>query len=87
MTAVADLAMVPAGVLAALGLHTYGLTPEQVRERLAALGALDPERAHSIADELAVCALRLIRDGHPRAVELARDTLTVLDADFPRWAA
>lgn len=87
MTAVADLAMVPARVLAALGLHTYGLTPEQVRERLAALGDLDPERAHSIADELAVCALRLIAEGHPRAVELARDTLTVLDVEFPRWCA
>ena len=83
----ADLAMVPARVLAALGLHTYGLTPEQVRERLAALGVLDPEQAHSIADELAVCALRLIRDGHPRAVELARDTLTVLDGNAGRWCA
>lgn len=83
----ADLAMVPARVLTALGLHTFGLTPEQVRERLAALRELEPDRAHGLADELALCALRLIRDGHPRAVDLARDTLTVLDTDTPRWCA
>ena len=85
MTTMADLAMVPARVLAALGLHTYGLTPEQVRERLAALGVLDPEQAHSIADELAVCALRLVADGHPRAVQLAEDTLTVLSGNTGKW--
>jgi hypothetical protein len=80
VTAVADLAMIPARVLAALGLGTQGLTPERVRERLAVLAVLDPELARSLADELAVCALRLVASGHPRGAELARDTLVVLDA-------
>lgn len=78
MTAAEVVAALPAHV--ALGLGADGLTVERVRDRLALIGGLDPERAHGLADELAVCALRLIRDGHPRAVELARDTLVVLDA-------
>jgi hypothetical protein len=70
-----------------LGLGAQKTTPEEVRDRLAAIGQADPERGHSLADELMRCALQLIADGHPTAATLARDTLTVISAEFPRWTA
>lgn len=79
MSSVADLAMIPARVLADLGLHSYGVTTAHVRDRLAHLGAQDPELAATIADQLARCALRLIAHGHPRPAALADDALAVID--------
>jgi hypothetical protein len=70
-----------------LGLGADGLTPEQVRDRLAAIGIDDPEVGHSLADQLALTALRLIANGHPDAAALARDALTVVSAEFPRRTA
>lgn len=73
------LAMIPARVLTDLGLHSYGVTTAAVRDRIADLRRHDPELADTIADQLALCALRLIANGHPRAVELAADALVVID--------
>lgn len=71
--------MIPARVLAGLGLHSYGVTTTDVRDRIAALRRDDPELADTIADQLAVCALRLIANGHPRPDQLAADALIVID--------
>lgn len=85
MTAVADPSMIPAHVLHELGVTSRGLSAETVRDRLATLRREDRELADSIAGQLAVCALRLIANGHPRGVELAADALTVVDARPSRW--
>lgn len=85
MTTVAELAMIPARVLADLGLHSYGVTTADVRDRLADLRAQDPELAGAIVDQLALCALRLVAEGHPRPVELAVDALAVIDPEG--WAS
>jgi hypothetical protein len=71
----------------ALGASADQRTVNDVRARLAAIGRDDPEHAHHIVDDLMTCALQLIADGHPRPAALARDTLRVCDADFPRWCA
>jgi hypothetical protein len=70
-----------------LGLGAQKITPEEVRDRLTAIGKDDPEHGHGLADQLLLTALRLIADGHPNPQVLARDTLTVVSAEFPRWTA
>lgn len=71
----------------ALGLGSDGLTAESARDRLAALGNDDPEVGHGLVDQLMETALQLVADGYPNPAQLARDTLTVCSADFPRWKA
>lgn len=65
----------------------HGLNADEVRDRLAEIGADDPERGHCIADELMRRVLQLIADGHPNPAQIARDTLIIVSAEFPRWTA
>lgn len=56
--------------------HGTRCTPDQVRDRLAAVHAYDPQLAASLTEGLMVSALRLITDGHPDPARLATHTLT-----------
>lgn len=70
------------------GIAGYrGLTPEELRDKLAELGRDDSESAHGLEDDLARAALTAIRDGHPNPAGLAREALIVLDADYEKWYA
>lgn len=67
------------------------LTVEKVRERAQALaqaGAdVDDEACHSEEDELWKDVLTAIAEGHPQAVELAREALETQRGEFARWCA
>lgn len=67
----------------ALGLSA-GITPEQARNKLQAIGQYEPETAERIADKLMETTLQLIADGYPGAPEIASWTLIVASAKFPR---
>lgn len=63
-------------------------TVEELRDRLEALGASDPEVAHGIEDHLHRFVLARIAAGglsKARCVALALDTLTVTSGDWERW--
>jgi hypothetical protein len=65
------------------------MTPEQVRERVAAMAPLvehDPDRFHGDRDQLHVDVLRAIRDQPADAAALAEAALTTADIS-PLWDA
>jgi hypothetical protein len=66
------------------GLPGIDFTIEGIRDALSRLGKADLEKAHGMEDDLARAVLAAIRDGHPDPRGLARDALTVLDAEYPR---
>jgi hypothetical protein len=81
----ADLVHLPSH--RALGLGADTLNVDTARDRLQALGEVDPEYGHALADQLMVAGLQLIADGHGNPAKVAADTLAICAVEFPRWTA
>lgn len=63
------------------------MTPEEIRARVAAIDASDPEAAHGDEDDIRSGVLEAIAEGHPDPAAIAKAALETRGLDFPRWYA
>jgi hypothetical protein len=65
------------------------MTPDEVRERVAAIRnrAHDPEGAHADEDNLWMDVLTAISGGADNPADLAREAVKSNEIDFTRWYA